>query len=1271
MRELATRIRDNQSQIADTVERSLRAAEITAQEGRTIATRLVESVAAGLETGEQSTLTQSLQAALGEIAAREDLKLDDVQLTTVALGEAIDAIQASPHVWTAIAKAQVTLAQMATEKARAAETQFYALADNIAVGIFIHQNGIIQYIGSEGTRLMGYDQPDELVGRPILDFVPAAERERIADIARRRALGEDVASRYATQLVRHDGSIVDVLMQSMIIEYEGEPATQGAFIDITEQQRATEQITRSQETLQMLVDNLPFGVAIIGKDKHVRRVNQAALSMMEYGAEDEIVGRICHDTLCPAEENQCPIIDFGQEVDKSERILLTKDGTAIPILKSVVPVFIDGEEALMEAFIDITAQQEAEQRIRASLERRERQVQTSTEIAQEIAAATDLDDLFQRVVTLIKERFNYYHAQIFRYDPQEDAMVLVVSYGEAGEQLLAAGHRLETGRGVVGTAAIKAQPVLASDVTQEPDWIPNIHLPHTRGELAVPIILRGQTLGILDVQSNVAGALDEEDQLLLEGLCGQIAIAIESIQLLEETRVFRQFAEASEQGFAIASLEGQITYANPTLHRTLGQDRITGLPLWSLYQEETRDRVKNDLLPTVRRGGSWMGELNVVSKRGRLLPTIQNIFLIQDENGTPIYLACAITDISDRKRAERAIEESETKHRTLLNSIQSPILALRRDLTILYCNRAYADFAQQPIAALEGHNLLDVLPEFVQTQSFEAFTKAFESGTGTAHEAEDRMDNRYVHTQVYPTPWGALGIAEDITKRKTVETNMQEAMQELENLYRVMSREGWEAFREETGAQAYLYDGTEVKSTDDLWLPQMEEAVERGTLATPMPDDSQSVATVPLQVYGETIGVMGIEVDLDNPMSEEEFGLISSAAEQIAQALETSRLFRETQIALAQTDTLYAGSDRVIRATSHEEVIQALVESTALQRVDHVSLLLFDTPWLDELPPGLTISATWERSGQSAPAPAGTYYRMGEYPVAELLQQHEPMVIRDGAVDERIDERARQALVDRAGARCLFILPISVGQQSIGTIVGQAQQPLAFSDEEIRQITTLSDQADIVIQGQILFEQTQAALEQIQATHRLYVRQEWADYAPTRISPIHERTQPEVIPLAEAILSREFEELNQAIAQVMTQPEQRARAFEEDDRTAVVVPIDLHGEVIGMLGLHDEEGRRWTEEEIALIEAVANQMGLAMENARLLEATRSRANRDRLIADITTRVRASMDPESILRAAVRELGVALGTDRAFIQVAELPDASRADAERTLSQEVDR
>jgi PAS domain S-box-containing protein len=180
------------------------------------------------------------------------------------------------------------------------------------------------------------------------------------------------------------------------------------------------------------------------------------------------------------------------------------------------------------------ALRESEERFRVWAERRGRQVQTATLVAQEIASAPDLDALYRRVVTLVKEQFGYYHTQLLRYDPGSRTILLIAGYGAVGEQMLAAGHTIALGNGLIGTAAAAGKSMLRADISTEPNWQPNPLLPHTKGEVAVPIILGKQLLGVLDVQSDEAGSLDTEDQLLLEGLCGQIAAAIESTRLHQE-----------------------------------------------------------------------------------------------------------------------------------------------------------------------------------------------------------------------------------------------------------------------------------------------------------------------------------------------------------------------------------------------------------------------------------------------------------------------------------------------------------------------------------------------------------------------------------------------------------------------------------------------------------------------------------------------------------------------------------------------------------------
>jgi anti-anti-sigma factor len=147
-----------------------------------------------------------------------------------------------------------------------------------------------------------------------------------------------------------------------------------------------------------------------------------------------------------------------------------------------------------------------------------------------------LDELFQRVVTLVKERFGYYHVHVYQIDPEQGDLVLAAGYGEWGRIMKERGHRIPIGTGLTGTAAQAKEPVLVADVSERENWLPNPLLANTKSELAVPIIMGDEVLGVLDVQDDKVGGLTEDAQVLLLGLCGQIATAIQNTRLLQETQ---------------------------------------------------------------------------------------------------------------------------------------------------------------------------------------------------------------------------------------------------------------------------------------------------------------------------------------------------------------------------------------------------------------------------------------------------------------------------------------------------------------------------------------------------------------------------------------------------------------------------------------------------------------------------------------------------------------------------------------------------------------
>ena len=135
------------------------------------------------------------------------------------------------------------------------------------------------------------------------------------------------------------------------------------------QEMAGRDLRQSEDRLKSTLDALPTGIMAIDPETHViADVNPVAVDM--FGApKEEIIGRRCHQYVCPAEEGRCPITDLKQKVDESERFLITADGTKTPILKTVVPVTLGGREHLLESFVDITHRKRAEDAMRASEEK--------------------------------------------------------------------------------------------------------------------------------------------------------------------------------------------------------------------------------------------------------------------------------------------------------------------------------------------------------------------------------------------------------------------------------------------------------------------------------------------------------------------------------------------------------------------------------------------------------------------------------------------------------------------------------------------------------------------------------------------------------------------------------------------------------------------------------------------------------------------------------------------------------------------------------------
>jgi LCP family protein required for cell wall assembly/PAS domain S-box-containing protein len=433
------------------------------------------------------------------------------------------------------------------------------------------------------------------------------------------------------------------------------------------------QARRQQSAFRDLVENALDAISISDLEGHQTYSNRACYEVFGYDYEGQEMDDLPLASLWP--EDEAPLVDqLLHQVTagrwSGEVLQKRRDGNLFDAHVTMFPVLDNmGQPTGIATIIrDISAQKALEREREQAQQRRARQVQRTTEVAQDISAAPTLDELHRRVVTLVKERLGYDHVQIFRYDPQLDAMVVVGSSGQTGVPTMSFDRKPLHGGGIVDMAAALGQSILVPDVSRDSHCTPHPDFPDAQGELAVPLKVRGRMLGVLDVLSDKADVLTREDEILLTDLAGQIASAMESTQLLEEANVLRQFAKAPE-GIGWITVEGNlIIYVNPTLCSILGENKpedTFGKPIISYYPEHLKKRMRNEVLPTVMQEGQWIGELAFVSSLGQITPTIQSIFLIRDENGNPLYLANVVTDITRQKQAEALLEKSARQNACL------------------------------------------------------------------------------------------------------------------------------------------------------------------------------------------------------------------------------------------------------------------------------------------------------------------------------------------------------------------------------------------------------------------------------------------------------------------------------------------------------------------------------------------------------------------------------------------------------------------------------
>lgn len=195
---------------------------------------------------------------------------------------------------------------------------------------------------------------------------------------------------------------------------------------------------------------------------------------------------------------------------------------------------------------EVEAAQSALQQRSNDLEDKTRKLETIAKVAHEITSIRELGDILERSTSLIYENFGYYHVGIFLLDERKEYAILTATNSEGGLRMLKNGHALKVGEtGIVGFVAENLQARIALDVGGDAVYFNNPDLPETRSEMALPLVVGGQILGVLDVQSTEARAFNQEDVSTIQILADQLAVAISNANLYGEATKAIETARAT------------------------------------------------------------------------------------------------------------------------------------------------------------------------------------------------------------------------------------------------------------------------------------------------------------------------------------------------------------------------------------------------------------------------------------------------------------------------------------------------------------------------------------------------------------------------------------------------------------------------------------------------------------------------------------------------------------------------------------------------------
>jgi PAS domain S-box-containing protein len=712
----------------------------------------------------------------------------------------------------------ITDRKRAQEALEESEEKFRNVVERANDGIALIKNGRFVYINPRIAEASGY-AAEELLSQPFTVFLDPEEIPKVSTYYEKRVREEDVPAVYETVLRGKDGSKIYVELNVGTVPYQGETAVLAFVRDLTERKRAEELAQLQRDLALALAEPLELDAALrlcVGAALRAGGMDAGGIYLV-----DDVTGAL---DLAYSEGLGAAFVASASHFDgdspnarligAGEPVYSTHTGLGIPLSKerrkeslraiAVLPVKHEGR---VVACLNVAshARDEFDVNARAAVEAVAAQIGGVIARLRAQKALEESEDKFRSLVErandgiaiVVEGRIAYanprvseatgYAAQDLLGEPfaqfvDPEDLPKVSAYYEKrmkGEEVPAvyeiAVRRKDGGKlyvelnvGTVSYQGQIAELVFIRDLTER------MKAEETRER-------ERKTFRIIAEAAVQAKSLRELCRHVVAGLAEALAFEIGTVRLYnEETKTLDRTAsygltrDEIDEYFPAQSVDDRRYFAAHVARtrKPIFAPDVTQRKMAKTHRPRVKELGVAAIIswPILGAEGVLLGVMNLASRTPKDIAEEDRVFFET--------VAGMFATVLERRQAEDDVRKSEAKHRLLLESIGSPVLALDQKMNILYYNDAYAASVDLAQGEAEGENLLELFPSFAETESYQAYAEAL--ATDTPQEAEGEFGERYLRTAVYPMPWGILAIATDITERKQAEG----ALRESEELYR-------------------------------------------------------------------------------------------------------------------------------------------------------------------------------------------------------------------------------------------------------------------------------------------------------------------------------------------------------------------------------------------------------------------------------------------------------------------------------------------------------